>query len=130
MRNTLALAVLVLAAGQAAAVNKCVGPDGKVFYQDTLCPTETGKTIQTNQNTFERTDADRRNTVGAANEQERKKQQAAEKKALDDQTAHAKMIQRKAQADERAQATKNSKTRSTIPSGSSATPSRVVTCCK
>lgn len=130
MRNMLALVVLFLAAGQAAAVNKCVGPDGKVFYQDTLCPTEVSKTIQTDQNTFQRTDADRRNTTGVANEQERKKQQAAEKKALDDQTEHAKMIQRKAQADERAQATKNSKTRSTLPSGAGAAPSRVVTCCR
>lgn len=130
MRAILAAALLLLST-QAAAVNKCVGADGKVFYQDTLCPTEGGKSIRTDQNTFQRTDADRRNTVGAANEQERKKQQAAEKKALDDQTAAALAMQRKAQADERAQATKNSKTRSKIPGTAAGSSSnRVVTCCK
>ena len=38
MRNTLALAALVLVSSQAAAVNKCVGPDGKVTFSDAVCP--------------------------------------------------------------------------------------------
>lgn len=32
-----ALMALLLACGQAWAINKCTGPDGKVFYQDLPC---------------------------------------------------------------------------------------------
>jgi hypothetical protein len=54
MRNTLALAVLVLAAGQAAAVNKCVGPDGKVTFSDAVCPAGAdAATIKERQNSID-----------------------------------------------------------------------------
>jgi hypothetical protein len=128
MRAILAAALLLLST-HAAAINKCVGPDGKVFYQDTLCPNEGGKSISATPNSVSRTDAERQAAKGIPTEAQRK-EQAAEAKALAAQEEHAKMIQRKAQADERAQATKNSKTRSTIHGNANSAPSRVVTCCK
>lgn len=122
-------AVLLLLSTHAAAINKCVGPDGKVFYQDTLCPTEGGKSISATPNAVSRTDAERQAAKGIPTEAQRK-EKAAEAKAMAAQEEQAKAIQRKAQADERAQALKNSKTRSTIHSGAGATPNRTVTCCK
>lgn len=127
MRTTLALAALLLLSPHAAAINKCVGADGKVNYQDTVCPD--GKPVATQANTVERTEAERKAAKGELTP-EQKKQAAADKKALAAQEEHAKMIQRKAQADDRAQALKNSKTRSTIHGGGTSTPNRVITCCR
>lgn len=111
MRTTLALAALLLLSPHAAAINKCVGADGKVNYQDTVCPD--GKPVATSANTVERTEAERKAAKGELTP-EQKKQAAADKKALAAQEEHAKMIQRKAQADESAQKRKNASVRSTV----------------
>lgn len=112
MRAILAAALLLLST-HAAAINKCVGPDGKVFYQDTLCPTEGGKSISATPNSVSRTDAERQAAKGIPTEAQRK-EQAAEAKAMAAQEKQARDIQRKAQADEHAQKMKNMAVRSTV----------------
>lgn len=54
MRTTLALAALLLLSPHAAAINKCVGADGKITFSDAVCPSGAdAATIKERQNSID-----------------------------------------------------------------------------